>query len=716
MAPTADSYPHLRAAGTSVVLDCSTAALPRVLHWGRDLGDLDAAALATLAGALVPPAVTNTMDDPVPLGLLPEASAGWAGTPGLTAHRDGGDFSTSFEVGAVERAQRADGADVVRVEALDRQAGVALVIEIELLDTGLLRQRATVTNAAGGVLDVQGLLVALPVPPPAQELLDFTGRHLRERSPQRHSFTLGTHLRENRRGRTSTDGSPLLVAGEAGFGFAHGQVWALHVAWSGNQRLIAESMPSGARLLGAGETLLPGEVRLAEGESYSSPWVYAAHAEGLDALAARFHAHLRALPVHPERSRPVTLNTWEAVYFDHDLTRLRTLADLAAQVGVERFVLDDGWFRGRNHDRAGLGDWEVDPEVWPEGLHPLVEHVVGHGMEFGLWVEPEMVNPDSDLARAHPDWILRAGSRLPPLSRHQQVLDLARPEVFDHLLERLDALLTEYPIAYLKWDHNRDLVDAGTVAGQAGVHAHTLAVYRLMDELRRRHPALEIESCSSGGGRVDLGVLERTERVWASDCVDPLERQQIQRWTGQLLPPELIGSHVGSPVSHTTGRQQTLDFRALAAFFGHFGIEWDLTTADAEDLARLREWVTTHQRLRPLLHHGRVVRGDHPDPGLWVHGVVSHDGSHAVHALVQTETSVQSPPGPVRLPGLLADASYVVRPLPPGDRVAGPGIGPLAWWSPEGVTLPGRVLVEVGLQAPVLFPEAGVLLETHRVD
>jgi alpha-galactosidase len=225
---------------------------------------------------------------------------------------------------------------------------------------------------------------------------------------------------------------------------------------------------------------------------------------------------------------------------------------------------------------------------------------------------------------------------------------------------------------------------------------------------------VEIESCSSGGARVDLGILERTDRVWASDCIDALERQQIQRWTGQLLPPELIGAHVGAPVAHTTGRRHTVDFRAGTALFGHFGIEWDLTSAPAEDRERLTGWVELYKHLRPLLHSGTVVRSDHPDPGLWVHGVVAADTSRAVYALVATATSVWSPPGRVRLPGLDPDAVYRVTPLPPGDRIEGPGESDLPWWN-SGIELNGRSLAEAGVQAPVLYPERLVLLDATRV-
>jgi alpha-galactosidase len=309
---------------------------------------------------------------------------------------------------------------------------------------------------------------------------------------------------------------------------------------------------------------------------------------------------------------------------------------------------------------------------------------------------------------------MSTGSRLPPASRHQQVLDLGHPDAYAYILERLDALLSEYPIDYLKWDHNRDLIDAGhSPRGEAGVHAQTLALYRLLDELRARHPGVEIESCSSGGARVDLGILERTERIWGSDCIDALERQQIQRWTSLLLPTEMIGSHVSSPVSHTTGRVHTLDFRAGTALFGHFGIEWDLTAASAEERERLARWVALYKELRGLLHSGTVVRSDHPDPAVWVHGVVAEDASDAVFALATTATGVWSPPGRVRLPGLAPDAVYRVAPLPPGDGLEGPGRSPLPWWA-AGVELTGRVLAEAGLQAPALFPERLALLRATR--
>ena len=298
---------------------------------------------------------------------------------------------------------------------------------------------ATVTNTAPGDYVLDGLEVVLPLPDDHVDLLDFTGRHERERSPQRHPVEDGLWLREGRGGRPGLDAATMVVAGTAGFSTTHGHVVGVHVAWSGGSVLRVERSAAHGATLGGGERLLPGEVVLPTGASYASPWVFfAAARDGLDGLAARWHGYQRSLAAHPDL-QPVVLNVWEAVFFDHDLPRLEEIAQRAARVGVERFVLDDGWFHDRRDDTAGLGDWIVDEQVWPEGLDPLIDHVRGLGMEFGLWFEPEMVNPDSDLFREHPEWILSAGDRAPLEHRHQQVLDLTRPEVTDHLFDRMHA-------------------------------------------------------------------------------------------------------------------------------------------------------------------------------------------------------------------------------------------------------------------------------------
>ncbi|WP_298462294.1 alpha-galactosidase [uncultured Cellulomonas sp.] len=725
----------LRAAGVSLVLDLAGPGLPVVLHWGPDLGPLDDDALAALRRTAAAPVAGNGMDVPVAVSLVPEASTGWTGTPGLTGHRpDGSAWSSAFRTERVvlepldaepdatsDAGPRVAATDPtgaggrVVVHAGDDHAALGLTLEVELLAAGLLRTRATVTNRGETPYDVGGLALALPVPAVATDVLDLAGRWAKERVPQRRPLTVGTHLREGRHGRTGADAATVLVAGEHGFTFARGPVWGVHVAWSGNHRTYAERVPTGERLLGGGELLLPGEVRLAPGEDYRSPWLYGAHGDGLDALAARFHTHLRARPSHPRSPRPVVLNVWEAVYFDHDPARLAELATLAAEVGVERFVLDDGWFRGRRDDTAGLGDWYVDPDVWPDGLAPLADHVHALGMELGLWFEPEMVNPDSDLARAHPDWLLQVPGRLPVPSRNQQVLDVANPAVHAYLLERIVDVVRAAGVDYVKWDHNRDLVDAGSLpSGAPRVHAQTLAVYALLDAVRDACPGVEIESCSSGGARVDLEILERTDRVWASDCIDAHDRQHIQRWTAQLLPPELVGSHVGSGRAHTTGRTLDLSFRAATALFGHFGIEWDLARATPAERAELAGWVRTYREHRDLIHTGRTVRATAADDAVWLHGAVAPDGAEALYAVVVLDRPVTWPPGRLALPGLRPDRTYTVRPLVPGSvpddvRVVPP------WW-PGPVTLPGSVLLAAGVQLPALDPDHAAVLHVRAVD
>ncbi|WP_354530474.1 alpha-galactosidase [Nakamurella sp. UYEF19] len=701
------------------MLDCTGDRLPRILHWGQDLGDLDARDLDALRQAFVPPVVTDSMDLPVPLSVLAEPSAGWAGTPGLAGHRSGCGFAPLFTVlQVVVDDQGAAGGQQVLITATEPDVELDLLIEILLTAEGLLMLRTELTNRSPeGTYELEGLTLNVPVPTEAREVLDFSGRHLRERSPQRHAFTIGTHTREGRRGRTGADASILLAVGTPGFGFRSGQVWAVHTAWSGNHRTTAERTPRGVGLLSGAELLLPGEIRLAPQESYRTPWLYAAHGFGLDSVSARFHGHLRARPDHPSGPRKVVLNTWEAAYFDHDLNKLKALADRAAEVGVERFVLDDGWFRHRRGVSAGLGDWFVDETIWPDGLSPLVDHVRAVGLDFGLWVEPEMISVDSDVARAHPEWIMSAGHRLPPESRHQQVLDLANPDAYDYILGRLDALVSEYRIDYLKWDHNRDLVDAGhPLTGTAGVHHQTLATYQLMEQLHRRHPSLEIESCSPGGARIDLAILQCTQRVWASDCNDALERQHIQRWTSLLVPPELIGSHIGPTTAHTTGRIHPLGFRAGTALFGHLGVEWDLTAADEPSRAELKAWIRIYRTFRSLLHTGTVVRSDHPDPSLWVHGVIAKDGTEALFAFVSIATGEYTSPGLVRLPGLDPTARYRLQPLEPPGTVADQGLKFWPpWWS-GGVESTGRTLSDHGVQAPSIPPESLVLLHAQRIN
>ncbi|MGB4777718.1 alpha-galactosidase [Microbacterium sp.] len=705
-APDVPRVMHLRRGGTSVVIDLSTSPNPVIAHWGADLGSLGEAELASLAIAARPQRVSGGLDEAARPGLLATPAGGWLGTPSIEGHRGGRFFSARFEV-----TGSSFGGDTARIDLYDPEAGLSARVDLMVGSAGLFHQRITLCNTGADGYTVQALNAGFPLPWESTEVLDTTGRHLRERSAQRHALTFGIHLRESRRGRPGADATLLHAAGRPGFGFESGLVHGIHVAWSGNIQSRVERLTTGDALLSGGELYGPGEIVLAPGEVLTSPWVLGSWGNGLGELSRRFHDEWRARPQHPRRPRPITLNTWEAVYFDHSLDKLLTLADAASDVGVERFVLDDGWFRGRRDDTAGLGDWYVDEEVWPHGLHPLISRVTSLGMEFGLWVEPEMVNPDSDLARAHPEWIFRGRSDLPPAARQQQVLDLSQQGAYDEIAQRLHALLDEYPISYLKWDHNRDLLDAGSgPAGHARVHAHTLALYRLLDELKREHPGLEIESCASGGARVDLGILDRTDRIWASDSLDPIERLENQRYTGIVVPPEMIGMHLTTPQVHASGRTVSLALSGAVALFGHFGIEWDLTTLDAEGRAIVAEWVALAKRVRPVVATGRVVNVDTVDPGLDVRGVVSEGAAHAFFTIAQAQTLAASPSGRVRLPGLDPDRAYRVRLVTPGGIVQNPAQSPLEWALHDTV-LTGRELAVTGVRPPVQNPQQAVVIE-----
>jgi alpha-galactosidase len=697
------------ACGTGLILFPQEDALPAVWAGPLPAAGLDPRDVAALQAAVRP------------CTLLPEHAQGWFGRPGLSGHRLGSgpdspvpagrDWSPRFRL--VRSGH--DGARA-RTEAEDETADLQLVTEIEAVPGGAIRARHTVTNTGGDPYVVDSLEVVFPVPARTGEILDFTGRQTAERIPQRHQISDGLWLREGRRGHTGHDSATMVIAGVPSFGFGSGEAYGVHVAWSGNTVYRVERVPSslgmthgpdqrqapGVTTIGGGELLLPGEVTLTEGDSYATPWVYlTATWSGLDSLSAQFHGYLRSLPAHPGPDRPVNLNVWEAVYFRHDFAKLAALADIAADVGVERYVLDDGWFTGRRSDRAALGDWQVDEHVWPGGLHRLASYVRGRGMKFGLWIEPEMVNPDSELYRAHPDWILATGHRRPPLERHQLVLDLTRPDVTRYLLDRISALISEYEISYIKWDCNRDIVDAGSGirAGAPAAHDQALAVYALLDELRRQHPDVEWESCAAGGGRIDLAILERVQRVWTSDMTDALARQSIQRWTGQLIPPEYLGAHVSAPISHQTGRHMPLSLRCATALFGHFGIEWDLTEADDGDLTELAAWIRLYKQHRALIHSGRMVRIDTPDDTAWMHGVVAADAAAALMSYVQLDEPVNDQPAVMRVPELDPLRRYRVTDATPGARP------PRRLGLPEpriaDIEVSGAALAEIGLAIPV---------------
>ena len=687
--------------------------VPAVLWWGpRLVAATDAAQLAALgarAEANASPAVEPA------LALTPQAGQGGPGRPGLVATRHGSGGARGWATLArVEQVDTSDGS--VAITSRDAAHGIALIHRLAL-DGDVLVAKTTLVNEGDTALDVAGLAApVLPVPGFAGHIIGFEGRWAGEFATVRAERQMGQWVRENRRGRTSHDAFPGLIACEAATTEQSGLAWGFHLAWSGNHRLTVETLADGRASVAMEALYLPGEMQLAPGARLETPALHASvSAAGLTGLSQAFHRHLRARPAHARlrrRPRPVHYNSWEAVYFDHDPKVLAEMASRAAALGVERFVLDDGWFKGRRHDRAGLGDWVVDAAVWPDGLAPLADHVTGLGMEFGLWVEPEMVNPDSDLHRAHPEWVL-ATPPAPQLAfRHQLVLDCGRADVRAHLLGRIDALLRDHPIRYLKWDMNRDISHPGSdwQGGQParpGATCHVLGLYDMLDQLRAAHPDVEIESCASGGGRADYGILARTDRIWTSDSNDALDRLAIQRGFSHFFPAEVMGAHVGPATCHITGRRLPMALRVATAPFGHMGLELDLRDLSAKEANALAAGIALHKAHRGLIHGGDLVRLEGA-AGSSAFMIVAADRGEALLSYTQiTQPRGYFAPSQ-RLAGLDPAALYRVQPVWPREQAAD-------WPLAAGGTFTGEALMQAGFQPPRVHPGTALVMHLHRL-
>ncbi|MGP9818755.1 alpha-galactosidase [Salinarimonas sp. NSM] len=673
----------------TLLLASRAGGLPEVAHWGAPLpADED---LAALAEALLPREVTGGMADArPPLTICPLAGDGHGGALGA----DLGDAHPRL---LLESADYAQGRSLRAVFVGDGHR-YALAIEADA-ETDVLVLSATLDAPA----PIRHLAApALPGPPLGEAVTTFAGRWTSEFQRRDVPWSAGPHLREIREGRTSHAAYPGLLMPAGTLRHETGEVFALALGQSTGHRLVVEELPDGRRQVMLGPVLHPaGATRVEAGPLYATR-----SGAGANGVLDAFHRHLRARIVRvpdPARPRPVHYNSWEAVYFHHDIEELKEIATRAAALGAERFVLDDGWFKGRNNDTTSLGDWIVDADKYPDGLHPLLAHVRALGMRFGLWVEPEMASPDSDLARAHPAWILGPADQ--PLARNQLVLDLSREDVRDHLFARLDALLVEYDIDYLKWDHNRALPRPD--------HRQAEGFAALLTRLRVAHPLVEIESCASGGGRLDWGTLALTQRVWLSDSNDALERLRIQHEALPFLIPEVTGSHVGPCTCHTSGRILPMRLRAWTAAQRHFGFEMDpreLAPEEAEILAGVCAWWKAR---RDWLMPARRLRIDTDDPTRLAEIAIAPDRGRFALWLAQVATPGRSLPIRLRIPGLEQDARWRVsladpHALSPLSR----GAHPLA---SRAITLSGAALAGAGLAPPLQDPQSVLVLEGERL-
>jgi alpha-galactosidase len=695
----------------ALILRVPDRGMPEIVFFGPN-GLVHDAALETLPDLLRRDQRVNGMDQQVPHAvLLPTGGMGFFGWPAIAGHRDGQDFIIDPDHWHLSQ----DGS-AIALTGTDAVAGLTIILKAAISATSALVMSSAVRNDRDGSYTLDRCMAgSLLLDDEHNTITTFEGMWGAEFHMRCEEIGSGLWIKENRRGRTSHDRfSGVLFEQRRSTDFG-GTVTGLHLAWSGNHVIAVERLDDGRRLAHAGELFEPGETRLSRGETYQSPdMIVVRDWQGLDGVAAQFHSYLRTHVLHwptdGMRPRPVVLNTWEGNYFKHDVALLKEQATAAAKLGIERFVLDDGWFGKRDDDTSSLGDWLIDTRKYPDGLKPLIDHVVGLGMDFGLWFEPEMINLESELYRAHPDWVLQVKGRPLLPSRNQFVLDMSRREVSDYLFERMHSILSNNAIAYIKWDMNRDLTHAGGRDGHAVISRQTHAVYALMDRIRKAHPAVEIESCSSGGGRADFGVLARTHRVWVSDCTDALERIEIQRGASIFLPPEIMGSHISASTNHQTQRQHTLNFRALMALPYHLGVELNPCAIPQDEFDELAGFIALHKRLRPLFHQGIAFRHA-PVDGRHVLGWRSHDGDHAVLIIAQACQPLRELGAPITVPDLDVEKSFRLSvPAPQKLKFVRSNKAQHAFLQ-GAAAIPGGLLWQVGLHLPPLHPESALLIE-----
>ncbi|MET7488311.1 alpha-galactosidase [Streptomyces sp. NPDC005538] len=493
-------------------------------------------------------------------------------------------------------------------------------------------------------------------------LSQLHGRWAAESRLARSELTYGEKVIGSRRGHTGHQHLPW-VALDTDATEERGEVYGCALGWSGSWRIAVAQLPDARVQIGGGAGYDDSGLLLLEpGESFTTPVFAGLWSDGGYGGASRtWHTYQRTYVIpDADQDRPVLYNSWEATQFDISEEQQGVLARRAAAAGVELFVVDDGWFGKRTSDRAGLGDWTPNPDRFPGGVKPLADYVHGLGMQFGIWVEPEMVNPDSDLYRAHPDWVQFQPGRKRTEFRNQLVLNLAREDVQEYLWERLDTLLSSAPIDYVKWDFNRCFTDAGW-PGDAYPQRlwvdHVRALYGLLDRLRAAHPKVAFESCSGGGGRIDLGIMSRTDQVWTSDNTDPLDRLAIQHGFSQIHPARVMAAWVtDSPNTQLNDRVSSLRFRFVSAMSGVLGVGGDLSEWTEEELAEARQWVDLYKEIRPLVQHGDLHRLRPPQGGLSAVQYVRGEES-VVLALLQAQHYGEPVPA-LRLRGLDPTASY----------------------------------------------------------
>ena len=677
-------------ADTTYVLGINAEKQVQALYWGKRLGAGDQFPAATQ----MPPAAAFDL----PITTTPQEFVGWGG--GLNVEPD---LKITFPDGnrdlALQYMSHTIAGQTLRIVMKDVSREVYVTLDYTADGaTGILRRSAEIQNRTNAPFIIEQVSAATWNLPRGTDyrLRYLTGRWAAEWTVQERAVQPGKTVLESRRGTTGAQNNPWFAIDHAGTGSESGSVWFGALGWSGSWQMTIEQDQLQQVRVSGGQSSFDFSYRLGKGETFKTPPFYGGFSNegigGASRLLHRFEVDT-LLPHAPKpRLRPVLYNSWEATEFRVDETGQMALAEKAASIGVERFVMDDGWFGQRKDDHAGLGDWYVNKEKFPNGLKPLIDKVHGLHMDFGLWVEPEMVNPDSDLYRKHPDWVLNFTGRPRTEARNQLVLNLARPDVRAYVYGFLDKLLAENDIAFLKWDYNRNWLEPGWPAvapeDQKKVYVDFIRnLYSILEELRAKHPKVEIESCSGGGSRVDLGILERTDEVWPSDNTDAYDRLLIQNGFTYAYTPAVMMAWVTDSPTWVNQRTLSLEYRFLSSMQGSLGIGANLNKWGPEDFATAKTMVAQYKTLRETVQRGSLYRLTTPEHGSEqsVTESVSRDRAQAVVFAFLHSSREMYPFPRVYLEGLAAEATYTIAAL--DGKLAGdtPVVASGAYWMSRGV-------------------------------
>jgi alpha-galactosidase len=606
----------------------------------------------------------------------------------------------------------------VTLKDIERELFVHLHYEL-FPQSGILRRDASIENRTGKPVIVESAQSgALYLPQgDGYRLRYLTGRWAGEDQLIEEPVHTGIKVLESRRGSTSHQTNPWFALDRADASDPeHGPVWFGALGWSGNWRISVEQTPHLQVRVTAGYNPFDFGYYLPPNASIETPPLYAGFTDGGIGEASRMLHRFELRAILPNgsgaRTRPILYNSWEATEFAVDEPGQSALAEKAASLGVERFVMDDGWFGQRTTDRAGLGDWYVNPKKFPNGLGPLIKKVKSLGMDFGIWVEPEMVNPDSDLYRKHPDWAMHFEGRPRTEARHQLVLNLARDDVRDYVFGWLDELVSKNDIAFLKWDYNRNFTEPGwpevPVEQQKNIYVKfTDNVYDILGRLRKKHPALEIESCSGGGGRVDLGILRYTEEVWPSDNTEAFDRLAIQQGFTYAYTPHIMMAWV-TDVPNFNGRSVSLAFRFLTAMQGSLAIGANLNRWQREDFSLAKKMIDYYKSVRDTVQNGSLFRLTPPaDSNFKATQYVAPDQSVSVlFAFLHSQQFGRDLPA-LPLRGLDESATYSVAWFDGADRKD---------FASLPTTLSGAYLMNRGLDLPLRGDYDALSVKLTRVS